>query len=924
MSTSAEERKQGLALPRAIFKINPVAIGCTLLMLASGAYAQNTLETVTVTGIRKGIEDAISVKKNSDSIVESISAEDIGKLPDSSVAESIARLPGVTAQRTSGGRAQQISIRGMAPDFATGLLNGREQVSTGDSRSIEFDQYPSELLSGVTIYKTPDGALIGQGLSGTIDLQTVRPLNFSKRAIAINARKQRTGVGAGGDAGTGDRESFSYIDQFADRTIGVALGFARFKEDGAQSQRFDSWGSWTPDVANGTSGKVKVPGGFARFVDQTKQTRTGLMGVIQFKPNANFESTLDLFSSQFDIKKSTKGFQAPVAFGGNYDADGVLSNAVVANGYATSGTMSNFKAVIRNDIENTKDKLNSIGWNNKLKLSEWTAVADIAHSSAKKTGAIMETTAGTPGPTASDTISWTGFNGNNFGDVAYKTGLNYAEPNVTKLTDVEGWGGGTATPQAGYSKLPNVEDTLNSLRLSGKRELTNAWIFSGLTAGLNVSDRKKTRAYVEGRLVVSATDPYASVAAPGAGTVSSNGLTWLTFDPAGLIGSTYQIAPKRERTIANKDWTVKEKVTTLFTKLDIDTQMFGLPVRGNAGLQLVNTDQSSTAFNVDGAACPLDVCPTTTVSAGTKYSNVLPSLNLVFDAGSDQSIRLGAARVMARPTISDMRASLGFGNDATHTGGAILTGDAGNPNLKPFLADSFDISYEKYFGNKAYVGAAAFYKKLNTYILKVQDVVDFKQYANGSTPLPGSGPNQGSTIGLLTHPINGSGGNINGIELSANLPLNMLTSWLDGFGTLLSYSNTSSSVKLPTSGVSAPDVGGTNIPLPGLSKNVSSWTMYYEKYGFSVRYAQRYRSSFVGEVSDFTGDRQLTYIKAENVADVQIGYEFQSGYLKGLSVLGQILNVNKADYVRYKETPSNEIERVRGGKTYLFGLNYKL
>eukprot|EP01137_Pigoraptor_chileana_P035733 Opistho-2@30216 len=109
MNTSVEKRKQGPALPREIFRINPVAVGCTLLMMASAAQAQQTtppatetLDTVVVTGIRKGIEDAISAKKNSNSIIESISAEDIGKLPDSSIAESIARLPGIAAQRTKG------------------------------------------------------------------------------------------------------------------------------------------------------------------------------------------------------------------------------------------------------------------------------------------------------------------------------------------------------------------------------------------------------------------------------------------------------------------------------------------------------------------------------------------------------------------------------------------------------------------------------------------------------------------------------------------------------------------------------------------------------------------------------------------------------------------------------------------------------
>jgi iron complex outermembrane receptor protein len=104
----------------------------------------------------------MDLKKGSEMIVEAVSAEDIGKLPDLSITDSLARLPGLTAQRLNG-RSQVISVRGLSPDFTTALLNGREQVTVGDNRGIEFDQYPSEMLSSVVVYKTPDASLIGQG-----------------------------------------------------------------------------------------------------------------------------------------------------------------------------------------------------------------------------------------------------------------------------------------------------------------------------------------------------------------------------------------------------------------------------------------------------------------------------------------------------------------------------------------------------------------------------------------------------------------------------------------------------------------------------------------------------------------------------------------------------------------------------------------
>ena len=122
-----------------------------------------------------------------------------------------------------------INIRGMSEQFVGTLLNGREQVSTGDSRGVEFDQYPAELINAVTVYKTPDAALVGQGLSGTVDLQTIRPLSLGERRIVFGGIGERNSLGDLSDDGdrNGYRASASYVDQFADDTIGVALGVAR-------------------------------------------------------------------------------------------------------------------------------------------------------------------------------------------------------------------------------------------------------------------------------------------------------------------------------------------------------------------------------------------------------------------------------------------------------------------------------------------------------------------------------------------------------------------------------------------------------------------------------------------------------------------------------------------------------------------------
>jgi iron complex outermembrane recepter protein len=912
--------------PRMLLKATPVAAAVAALLctstLALAQQAAAPAETITITGIRRGIESAISVKKNADSIVESISAEDLGKLPDTSIAESVSRLPGVAAQRTAG-RASQISIRGMAPDFGTALLNGREQASTGDSRGVEFDQYPSELQGGVTVYKTPDGALVGQGLSGTIDLLSVRPLERGGREVALSYRKNKLNVGSAGTTGSGDRFSIVYVDQFADRTIGLAIGFARLDEKGGVTSRFEGWGGGQAKL-NGAGPDLNVPyNGFNAWADQELRKRDGVSATVQFRPNKAFTSTLDVFYSTFDKVKTNTGFQAPLndswnGSPGDYDSGGVLTAATGAPN-VTAGTFNNVRAVVRNDSTSEKDKIKSIGWNNKFKFGDgWTANADLSSSNAKRDGGIIETTAGTAQSALKtarlDTVGFT--SGGTF-----TPGLNYTDRSIIRLTDVQGWGGGVNSPQAGYSKIYKVEDDLTGVRLSAKKDLELGLIV-GAEVGVHVSNREKTRSFTEGRLVINGGGPLASVAVPGDASTSistpGGSIAVASFDSSSSIGSIYSVARKLDPDIYNKDWTVKEKVNTLFTKADLDGNLFGLQVRGNVGVQLVATDQSSLAFNVDRTTCKSDqVCPAANYSAGTTYNDVLPSLNLSTDLGGAGVVRFAMARVMARPKVDDLRASSSFNYDPTK---GKLVGGGGNPELKPFRANALDISYEKYFGTKAYVGVAGFYKDMNTYIVDVVNPrYDFRRYVTPSTVIPPGF----STVGEFKQPINGSGGRISGVELSANFPLNMATSYLDGFGVFASYSSTSSSLNLSTSGLATDGVNTGTIPLPGLSKTVSSVAVYFEKWGFSARVAARSRSDFVGEVTDGVGDRKLTYIKGETITDAQIGYEFQSGFLKGLAIRGEMSNVNNTPFIRYRDTPSNEVENKKDGKFYQVGLNYK-
>jgi iron complex outermembrane receptor protein len=596
--------------------------------------------------------------------------------------------------------------------------------------------------------------------------------------------------------------------------------------------------------------------------------------------------------------------------------------------------VDNFKGVIRNHNEGADDKLDAWGLNARLKLDGWTLVGDVAGSKVTKTSARYETTAGLTGngntahrdgipavPGATGTISWTGFNGSNHGDLKFTSSTNFADRNVVKLTDVMGWGGGPATPQAGYVASPFVSDELKNLRLSAKRDLSFG-PFIGVEAGLLAVERTKTATTQEGFLVLTgATSPFAGANVPGTGTLVVDGINIATWDPRGSLGGVYSLRPNTYGAVINRNWSVEEKVTTGYIKADIDGELFGKPIAGNVGLQLVNTDQSSTGFVNDSGRCTGATANTcVSLQGGKKYLDRLPSLNLSMELASDLVARLGIAKTMSRPTMRDMRASV----DQPSLPNPPLTpqryvSSGGNPELEPFRAVAYDLSLEKYFGNKGYVSVAGFYKDIKTYILTLPTPYDFRGVLPSNAVIPAGG-----TVGFLNQPSNGKGGNIQGTELAVNIPLSMLWKPLDGFGIAINLSDTRSTIRIQPGQLGGLINTPLDIPLPGLSRKVTNTRIYYEKAGFQVAVSSRKRSDFLGQIPDYKDDVEITFIRGETVVDAQIGYTFPDrSFLRGLSLLFQVNNVGDELFRQYQVDRDQPTDTKRYGKTYLFGANYK-
>jgi iron complex outermembrane recepter protein len=874
------------------------------------------LDAVIVTGIRGAIESSTNIKKNQTSIVESITAEDIGKLPDQSIAESIARLPGLSAQRVAG-RAQVISVRGLSPDFATTLLNGRELVSTGDNRSVEFDQYPSELISGVTIYKTPDSGIVGQGLSGTIDMRTVRPLDVKDSVFVIGARAQDNSLGSASNAsGTGNRINMTYIGKSESGNFGYALGISR-SDTPIQENQVGLYEPWEP-VGAGNRPGVAAGTFYSNGIKALRRTgyteRTGVLGTLQLRASESWMSTLDLFYTTSEQEDTANQFEVNLGdYNGGFTPGLNLTNVSVnANRTFIGGTANNVYPLVRGIYNKREDNIKAFGWTNEFFLGDIALTADINWSKADREELSLENNTQRRNPTPQlDSVNLS-FRNNGFSQLV--PGRNYSNP-ADLFLDNTIYG-------SGYGKVPSVEDELTGIKLLANLPAPEYLsLFTTFDVGINRAERDKSKRQPEGNIDLGAQGPTAigsqfqyrpvDLSFAGLGLIPS-------WNVPGAVAQYMRFAPRSDLDyLIPKAWDVNEVITSAWVRANIDTTLGDVPVRGNVGVQAQHVDQSSQANYFDRTR-PVgqQVLP---IGGGKTYTDYLPSLNLSFELAENQQLRMGLARQVARPRVDQLRAALEFGvNTATGEPG----GGGGNPLLDPWVANAFDLSWERYFeGNKGYVAAAFFYKDLRSYIYtQTRGGYDFQGLLSGFVPQPGTPPVQ--RFGNFTAPVNGEGGALQGLELTASVPLEMLTESLSGFGVVANASFYDSNIKIRDP-ESASSVGGGDIDLPGLSDRVLNLTAYYENDGFEARLSQRRRSDFIGEIGNFNGARTLRYVVGESITDAQVSYAFKGG-LEGLSVLLQASNLTDESYRTYAGTKDRPLEYIEWGRTYLLGINYKL
>ncbi|MBB4101135.1 TonB-dependent receptor [Sphingomonas kyeonggiensis] len=769
---------------------------------------------IIVTGIRQSLGAARDIKRNAVQFVDAIVSDDIGKLPDRNVAESLSRVSGIQVDRGIA-EGTNVSVRGLRQNVY--LFNGREIVDATGRGGIGLDQLgsstygilslvPSELISRLEVTKLAGADDIAGALGGIVDINTRKPLD-GPSSIAARA-------GASYDSLTKkpSYEMFGLVSQkFAGDTLGVLVS-ASYGRRKLSQQGLDTFSGYTQF----TSGGVTRFGHSDARPEEITETRTkfGLDGVIQWKPAPGVEITLDSFYSKLISDRERYWI--------SFNPQTGLTNATYSpNNVLISGT-STAPVLTNSEFAYTKADTWSSALNGKFDVSD--RIEASAELSYNRSTSSYDQNYLRLQPLTTITPS-TSFDFSK-GDLgAYSiSGINLSDPSQLRFTIL-------------FDNLYRAKTEATAARTDWSMKLGEGFL-DKLNIGLR-AQKLDTR-----------VNPSLADIRPTGGIVATSLAQYLTLhsnpdfaqgDFAGLprsfLAANGSIAggcgvwtnvpaisqaaaclnPTQTATALAGTYRIKENFTEGYAKLDFKVEG-ALDLAGNIGVRYLHRDMTSIG-NLIGATG--GVTPTTFERTDDEW---LPSATVKMNVAEGLILRLGAAKVVAFPNTADLNNGVTLNNTAVFVNGVQTTpgtGSGGAPNLNPFKANQFDASLEYYFGRQALFSVGLFYKDVSTFIVAKQSAETFNNVNY-----------------LINRKINGDGAKVKGIEALLQLPFYFLPGALDGFGIVATYSYIDSTTPIR-------DAVGRVLAFPGLSKNNANLVGYYEKGPISFRVAYNWRDDYL-------------------------------------------------------------------------------
>ncbi len=858
------------------------------LVLAQSATRDNSaLEEVVVTGIRASVQQSIEAKRNADSVQEVISAEDIGKMPDKNVADSLTRVPGVTTSSASANEGgfdenDRVSMRGTNPSLTQTLINGHG-VAAGDwfvlnqvqqvGRSVSYTLLPSELVNQIVVHKSSQASLVEGGVAGSVDIITRKPLEFPEPLTfqasvgAVYAEKPDKTDGQYSLLGNWKNDS---------NTFGVLVqGFLEkrhLRRDGIELLGYETIAPGSavatlhPDLAG-----VQYPALIGAALFEQERERKGGLVDFEYKPTDDLSFDLSAFYSKLDAANYNRNYLSWmthfVALGaGQSPAPGyvVRNNTLVsANFAAVPGTLYGVYDQISRPDESGSSNFVTLETN-------WHA-SDVLNFSGQAGTSTGHGRTGTQN--VSETQPGTGA-GTSFELHGTSNGPSFAFGATNNSTPFPG---GTPVVFGWIFGAQNVDvkDEENWAKIDGAYAINNdAWTDLKFGVRYQTHERSSYNAIAQGPTFAGPN---------GGGTSTANYPATFTNYPGNFTSfggnipqdiwywSPSQLAAYNGPGLANRDplsreyyqyaFDVKEKNSAAYVQADFKGERWS----ANVGVRYVKTDEHAVTFTQVNAATPGATLtsafgPFIGIPKDHTYNDILPSANLKLDLSQDLIARFAVSKTMTR---ADYSALGGFTNlSPPATPGGTGTGTGGNPDLKPIRSTNVDAGIEWYFAKRSLLSAGLFYMDLQNYVGFGSET---KAYLTFSSQAP-----QGLNVPyLLTVPVNAKG-RVQGAEVSYQQALS------DYFGIQANYTYADGKqTSLVTNG---------DDRLVGTSKNTYSASGYFENQRFSARVTYTYRSAF------FSGLDRNSAFSQDEIGDLAASLQYKLNDTFSFSLDGQNLN----------------------------------
>lgn len=807
-------------------------------------------DIIVVTGTRASLANSLNLKRNADSIVDSISAEDIGKFPDANMAEAIQRIPGVAIDR-SGGEGRFVSINGLGPEFAAVLVNGRAVANDNPDRSFSFDTIASELVKTVNVYKSANANLTEGGIGGSIDVITAKPFDYKGFVLTgkVGAlREDNSGK-------TGPQGSFLISDKFMGGRLGVLASFTYSERhnriysslnDAIIPNIFFDPGAYAY-VADSHQDAFRMQDLERKVTDETRRRIGGTL-TVQYEPSDKLLFTLDYLYSRFDVTSISNSaynyFYAVID-----DADDIRdSNGVYSQFDHASGMNLTGYAYIHAQ-EYRPVQTHQIGFNTRWNPTDTlTGVFDLSGSRA------INDNRGLDQFSTVEALGQAGFLVKTDGGVPYLQGAN---PFVPSSATVGALRARINSDSGTYTKSENWQ---------ARGDFTfNATDRIRLDFGASFASARKQNEFWQtpnpvrrlyqdnGRGIPLPAGVIAGYARPGdvfgnsllngdMFLISADALRAFMADPANLAKLTggsaaadiaaFQANGNSWAAVKSGDsYSILERVTSGYVDVHATPSLLGRALDIVAGVRFTHTrlsSEGSTRVLIDlvqanppGQGNSGILTPTFAATASppieNSYTNFLPSLNVRWDFARDMVLRLGVAKTLTRPTLEDLAPSFNY----TSLFAATRTATGNNPQLKPFTSFNIDASYEWYYRKDSGISLAYFHKGIKDYIVSTVAVETFANLPAGFQTFN------------VTRPRNAESAVVNGVTAS----------WLHSFDFGLGFQANYTHVRGSVSSRSDPS---QNFLLPGVS-DTANVVGFFERGPFGARLAYNWRDSFVAQ-----------------------------------------------------------------------------